>query len=549
MTEVPVKTPHLKQKWNPMRSGWQHPMLQRRLLLTLTTLLFLTAARHRGVLHRDTPRGAPPPDPFSSSQPLDVTTRHLALDLTVDLANQQLHGSATLDIENLTGTRTLVLDTHALTIHSVKLNGQAAAEWSVDTASGALRIAIDPLTTNSVTVSYTTAKRPTAMFWRSDMVYSINSPNAARSWMPVQDTPSVRMTYDATIRGLAPGYIAVMSALGNPRAANATGVYTLHMPIPVPAYLIALGAGAIEYHAFDERTGFYGQSSVMAEGRTKLQTLPEIVAAAERILGPLPWPRHDILFMPGRPSLLGMEHPMLNFLSTQSGLADPPGEIVVHELAHAWAGNTATYANWNDAWISEGIATYLTARIMEELLGPNHAAGMWARDRAILDDVFEKASARDTILHVGVDDPFEGFTRVTYLKGGLFLKMLEDKLGRPALDAFLRTYFETYRYRWVDDTNFLSLLRRTALAGRPGLESELMLQEWLYEPFFPSNVTVPGLLGAQTRSIFDHAPAPASAHPDHGFVPRRGEATLGTSPGGLAVGHAARGHLELRPAL
>ncbi len=526
-------------------------MPQRRLLLILTTFLFLTAANHRGVLHRTTPRITPPADPFSSSQPLEVTARHLVLDLTVDLVSQQLHGSATLDIENLTGTRTLVLDTHALTIHDVKLNGTIAAEWTLDSSSGALHIAIDPLSTGSVTISYTTAKRPVAMFWRHDMVYSLNHPNAARSWMPVQDTPSVRMTYDATIRGLAPGQLAVMSALGNPQAANSTGVYAFHMPIPIPAYLIAIGAGAIEYHAFDERTGVYGQTSAMIEARTALQTLPEIVAAAERILGPLPWPRHDVLFMHGRPPVRGMEHPMLNFLSAQSAIDDPPNEIVVHELTHAWAGNSATQGNWNDAWISEGIATYLTARIMEELRGAEHAAAMWTRDRKALESIFGRATDRETILHVEVEEPLEGFTRVSYLKGALFMKMLEDNLGRPAMDAFLRTYFETFRYRWVDDTNFLTLLRRTALAGRPGLENELMLDQWLYRPFLPSNVTVPGLPDAQTRSIFDHdhVPAPAPAHPDHGLVPRRGEASRGTSPGGLAARDAARRYLELRPAV
>lgn len=522
---------------------------QRRLLLIATTLVFLTAANHRGVQHRNTPRSAPPADPFSASQPLEVTTRHLTLDLTVDLANHQLRGTAALDIVNLTGTRTLVLDTEELAIQSVKLNGATDAQWSLDAATGALSIAIDPLTTGRVTIAYATKERPTAMYWRSDMVYSLSQPNVARSWMPVQDTPSVRMTYDATIRGLAPGHIAVMSALGNPQAANNTGIYTFNMPIPIPAYLIALGAGALQYHAFDERTGFYSQASIFEEAKASLQGLPEIVAAGERVLGPLPWPRHDLMFMHGRPPARGMEHPMLNFLNTQSTLSNPPNEIVVHELAHSWAGNLATYANWNDAWISEGIATYLTARIMEELRGPEHAAEMWARDRLALDNIFQRAEARATILHLDVANSMEGFTRVAYLKGALFMKMLEDKLGRPALDSFLHAYFQTFRYRWVDDTNFLSLLRRTALAGRPALESELMLHQWLYEPFLPSNVTVPGLSDSQTRSIFDHAPAPAPAHPDHGVVPRRGKAARGTAPGGLAAGYGTGRYLQLRAAV
>ncbi|HEX8254490.1 MAG TPA: hypothetical protein VF846_15200, partial [Thermoanaerobaculia bacterium] len=165
-------------------------MPQRRLLLVVTTLFFLVAARQRAVQHPSGwPLGTPPADTFSVSQPTEVTTEHLSLDLTVDFEQRILDGKVTLDIENLTGTHTLVLDTYQLNIKSVTLDDGVPAQWSYGTAtthSRPLRITIEP-TTDKVTVAYSTSQNAPGLYWNraeqsygrtQPYLYSLNEPVA-----------------------------------------------------------------------------------------------------------------------------------------------------------------------------------------------------------------------------------------------------------------------------------------------------------------------------------------------------------------------------------
>lgn len=490
-------------------------MLPRRLALVLTTFVFLVAARHRAVQHpAGWPLTAPPADEFTLSQPAQITTSHVSLDLTVDFAQKRLRGSAALTLENLTGTRLLRLDTYHLDVTRVVLDGNTPATWTwgPQTAySRALDVTIEP-STRTVTIDYTTSDFAPGLYWntaeqsfgrKEPYLYSLNEPVAARSWIPLQDTPTVRHTYDAILR-VPRGLLALMSASNNPTAANDTGVYRFDMTYPIPSYLIALAVGRLEFHAFDERTGVYAEPELLADAAWELQYLPEMVDVAEGIAGPYPFGRYDLLLMPPTFVVGGMEHPMLNFIApfhtiTGNRPSNPePHSLVAHELAHSWAGDSTTLANWNDVWLNEGITSYLTLRILEEM-APERAAHSWYVDRRNYGNYASAAGqAAHTILHRDVERPGEGFDFTGYTKGELFIKTLEDTLGRERFDFFLRRYFQIFAFRWVDHLNFLALLRE--LAVTPALEAQLRLDEWLYQPGLPSNVTAPVTSAIQTRT-------------------------------------------------
>src|SRR5687768_1350617 len=144
--------------------------MTRRILLAISVLLLLTAARHRAVQHPSAPGlNEPLRDVFSFSDPNNVVVRHVALDLTVDFDARRLRGSATLDIDNLRGAHTLVLDTENLTITRVVRDGGTAAAFSVGRSGdfGApLAIDIEPAT-RSVTIDYTTSPNASGLNWNS----------------------------------------------------------------------------------------------------------------------------------------------------------------------------------------------------------------------------------------------------------------------------------------------------------------------------------------------------------------------------------------------
>jgi leukotriene-A4 hydrolase len=486
-----------------MRAPRYHAvMARRRLALSLVTLLFLVNARQRAVHHPGLLPSHPPADQFSFANVSDVTTRHLALDVEADFESRTLAGTATLTIENLTGTKQLVLDSYGLDIRSVRLDGSTPTLWSLGQPNDfgqPLTIGIQP-TTRTVTIDYATMPDAPGLNWntaeqsygrREPYLYSLNEPAEARSWIPIQDTPSMRMTWEATLR-VPHQLLALMSAENNPTAMNAAGLYTFRMTKTMPAYLIALAVGRLEFTALDERTGVYAEPELMGDAAWELQYVPEMVDAAERIAGPYPFVRYDVLLMPPTFVAGGMEHPMLNFINpfsvvTGNHPARPdPRSLIAHELSHSWAGDLVTLATWNDVWLNEGITSYLTLRIVEEVSGAERAELQYALDRSSYASfAAQPANRTASILHRQVEDPNAGFGSTGYTKGELFLRTLEDLLGRPTLDAFLHRWFERFAYRWADDQTFLATLSEFV----PSNSADLRLHEWLYEPGLPTNVT------------------------------------------------------------
>ena len=475
-------------------------------MFAVLILFFAVAAKHRAVLPPSIIDAAPPRDVFSFAQPAEVRTTHLALDLTVDFDARQLRGSATHTIVNIARTRTLVLDIRDLDVTAVAIDGTPTT-WTTNLSNAfgqALSIDITPFT-RTVRIDYVTRPGAAGLHWLTaaqtiggvaPLVYAQNEPIAARSWIPIQDTPGMRMTYEATLR-VPPGMLALMTAV-NPTETNASGVYTFRMDRTVPAYLIVFVVGRLAFRALDERTGIYTEPEFMDDVAWDMQFVPEAVDAAERILGPYPWERYDLLFPPSFVAG-GMENPRLNFLSP--GIIAGNGEspvlphgYVLHEIAHSWAGDLVTCATWSDTWLNEGFATYYEKRIYQEMGNDERAEVGWYFDRTSWDGTVGSLAPGSQVLHrqfTSSEQPGNAFNVASYQKGSLFLKMLEDKIGRDAFDAFIREYLRRNAFHWVDDHAFLGALQDTVLDAHPALVSQLRLDEWIYGSGLPSNVTAP----------------------------------------------------------
>lgn len=480
----------------------------RRLILVPFLLVFVLGARSRSERDRSHPTPLPA-DIFSFAQPEKVTTRHIELDLTVDFDQSRIRGAATLHILNLSGTDRLVLDTEGLEIASVLVDG-AESTFTLGNATANGRPLSIPITprTATVTIRYSSGPNASALHWTPAMqtlgrvspyLYTQNEPTSARSWIPLQDTPTVRSTYEATVR-VPRGMLALMSAQ-NPTATNDMGLYRFSMDQTIPSYLIALAVGRLQFQPLDERSGIYAEPELLTDAVNDLAYLPDMVDAAERIVGEYPWGRYDILMMPPTYIVGGMEHPRLNFIApftTVHGDADArvaPSSLLAHELAHSWSGDLVTLATWHDVWLNEGITSYLTHRILEAVDGPRRAEHGYFNDRSGYENyLLSKPPPHLTALHRefrGTESAGGAFGATAYTKGALFTKTLEDSLGRAEFDRFLRSYFQRYRFHAVDDRTFISHLRLTSLNSRPEVAAALQLDAWIYGEGLPSNVSAP----------------------------------------------------------
>src|SRR5690606_21365232 len=174
-----------------------------------------------------------------------------------------------------------------------------------------------------------------------------------RSWIPVQDSPGIRITYDAHVT-VPPELMAVMSAT-NPQERSADGSYHFKMDKPIPSYLIALAVGDLGFKATGKRTGVYAERSMVDTAAWELADMEQMVEAAETLYGPYRWGRYDVIVLPPSFPFGGMENPCLTFATPTILAGDRSlNALIAHELAHSWSGNLVTNATWNDFWLNEG---------------------------------------------------------------------------------------------------------------------------------------------------------------------------------------------------
>jgi aminopeptidase N len=440
-------------------------------------------------------------DVHSFSEPELVRVEHLSLDLTVDFEARRLRGRADLTLENPGGADHLVLDTRHMEILSVDLGeDDAPAEFTlgdeVPHLGRPLEIALLP-GTDVVRVTYETLPEAAALQWldpeqtaggEHPFLFTQSQAILARTWVPCQDTPAVRMTYDATIR-VPPELLPVMSA-ENPTERNPDGVYRVSMPQAIPSYLLALAVGDLELRSLGPETGVYAEPSLIEAAAHEFADTQKMLDAVEEIYGPYRWGRYDLLVLPPSFPFGGMENPRLTFVTPTVIAGDRSlTALIAHELAHSWSGNLVTNATWNDFWLNEGFTVYLERRIMEALYGRPYSEMLAELGRQDLAETLAELEPGSADAHLLLDlegrNPDDGMTDVAYEKGYLFLRRLEEAAGRERWDPFLRRYFDAHAFRSVTTADFLAYLEEHLLDELPEDAPPVDTAAWVSGPGLP----------------------------------------------------------------
>lgn len=443
-------------------------------------------------------------DYHSFSNPEVITVTHLDLTLTADFEKHILDGTATLDfVRQQQDAQTLVLDTRDLTINSVTVNGEPV-DYSLgepdENLGTPLRISV-PESAKQVSIDYATSPKASGVQWLTPaqtagkshpFLFTQAQAIHARSFIPLQDSPQVRITYDATIN-TPPDLLAVMSAANNPHTER-DGEYHFSMPQPIPSYLIALAIGDLEFKAMGDRTGVYAEPSMLDAAAAEFEDTESMLELTENQYGPYRWDRYDLLILPPSFPFGGMENPRLSFITPTVIAGDKSlVSLIAHELAHSWSGNTVTNATWRDLWLNEGFTTYLTYRIMEMLYGSdryNMEAVLGYQSLQADIDALPDADQKLAIDLRGrnADDVFSD---IPYEKGALMLREIEQKIGREAFDSFLLNYFEHFAFESITTDVFLDYLDETLLKDYPDALRRERIEQWIFEPGIPDGAPVP----------------------------------------------------------
>jgi aminopeptidase N len=417
------------------------------------------------------------------------------------------------EVHTALGELALDFDESRNVVSEVRLNGRPA---SFTHAKGKLRIGLSaghgPLRSALVSVRYEGAflqldptnpplaqdglmVEPPTPLHAGRLFFTFNWPSSARKWLPVRDHPADGALF--TLRATFPGELQVLGN-GNlvKEADNGDGTRTTAWVSlsPMPAYGFFFGAyddwaeldlgqhsgRALTAHVYSD------QAATLAPQFEDTGTSLDFFA--ERF-GPFRWGRLAFVEDP-LPFFGGMENPSVVSLS-QLALTQFPEfvrELRIHETTHHWCGNLVRLASWNDFWLSEGCANYLTGRFMLHQDPPASARRYWGTQlrRAILNDGHVINPPRHALRPPDPEVPDANalVDGISYEKGAFILRMLEDRLGTERFTQTMRSWFSSHAFGAASTRDFQSAVQSSG--GMTPAQVDEFFRQWVYGVGFPA---------------------------------------------------------------
>ena len=447
-------------------------------------------------------RPEPPGEPSSERPPLDTYPKNPAIDalnyafaLTLSDETDMISGEATIDLRFLEAG----IDEVRLDLIEQKADGTGMRVRTVTGADGALEfehrddalfIALASPTEagerRQVTVAYEGVPATGLIIAPNKhgdrTFFSDNWPNKARNWLPTIDHPYDKATSELIVT--APAHYQVISnGLLIEETDLLDGTRRSHWKesIPIATWLYALGAARFAVQTVDYYNGVPIQTWVYPQDRDAgFHDFAVPTKQAMEFYGDMvgPYSYEKLANVQSNSVGGGMEAATAIFY----GDASVTGErdvrwrnVIIHEVAHQWFGNSVTEYDWDDVWLSEGFATYFTLLFIEHQYGRDEFIERLkvSRDR-IRDFMLVNPDYRivhDNLSDMGLVTSGPG----TYQKGSWVLHMLRGVVGEDAFWAGIQAYYREFRDRNATTADF-----RRAMEEASGLDLRTFFDQWLY---------------------------------------------------------------------
>ncbi len=419
------------------------------------------------------------PDYISSLQKrTDILNYNL--NISIDMLRKSISASAMLKgVINGDVTKEIQLNfSDKLAIRSVTLNG-SSTNYSL--TGSRLIIYSDKFLSDTFTMKIEYSGRPKNMaMWGfsfsklngSPVVYTISEPEYASTWFPCNDRPDDKaivqmgLTVDKKYTALSNGKLNSVEINGD------FATYRWSSEYPISTYLTAVYAA--EYIKISDQfistssdtvaLDFFVFPKDSAKAKKDFEEHRRYLRVFEELFGPYPFSKDKyaiaaFLWTSGameNQSITGFAYNMI----TGSGMYE---DILVHELAHHWWGNSVGPKNWDDIWLNEGFASYSEALYYEKVFG---------RDALISTMVkFREFTESESLVK-----PEFIFSKTVYHKGAWVLHMIRNEIGDGVFFPFLRAYYEKYKYSNAsaeDLQNFLHIFTNK--------DFQQFFKQWVYE--------------------------------------------------------------------
>lgn len=385
----------------------------------------------------------------SSSGPALAPLR-LDLSVSLDPKGGRFTAQARHRLRLLSSASSVVLASRGLKILSVTDERGEPLPFSVSSAAVSVLLPREAPAGAELafSVRYEGRSRHAGLHFVDGQVWSQGQPDQTSYWIPVVDSPAQRCPTSVTAE-VPEGYAAVSNGVlvsSGPARERGRSVYKWDQRLPHPVHLIALYAAPYEpVELPGSRVRIWAPPGRAADAASTFAAVPRMMSFLEQTLGaPYPWERYEAAVVRGS-RFGGLENTGALALRqdfVQDAAARSEGSVdgvLMHELAHQWAGDLISAPSWEDAWLNEALASYLQSLWTEREEGEGaFEADLDLKARRYFE---EARSYRRPLAGVAAEDPQRLFDRHAYDKGAWVLHMIRRRAGDAAFFAALRAYF------------------------------------------------------------------------------------------------------------
>jgi len=321
-----------------------------------------------------------------------------------------------------------------------------------------------------------------------------NWPNRLHHWIPSLDHPSAKATITFSITAPARDEVVAngkLRSVDTTSNTSRTWTYTEAVPIPPYCMIIAVGNFArVEAAAEVTSLAYYVPQSDRAYASQGFSPANPSLKFFSQTVAPYPYEKLALII--GATRFGGMENSSAIVFSSNLFAARPQEglssafkireglrNVIAHEIAHQWFGDSVTEATWSDLWLSEGFADYFAGLFIQHYEG-EAAFQAYLKHEADTYFNYEKKT-RAPIHDTDTEDLFKLLNANNYQKGAWVLHMLRSELGDAQFFRGIRTYYEAHQGSTANSEDL-----RAAFEKASGRDLKDFFARWIYGAGHPS---------------------------------------------------------------
>lgn len=424
--------------------------------------------------------------------------QHYTIDLDVDMDQNMISGTVTIDLIPTQTLSAFNLDFDGYIIETVTID-EAFAPY--ERAGRELTITpLQPLAMGeAVAVSITYQGSPggrgrgfSGGWVRYDNgVFVASEPAGAANWFPSNDHPLDKATFTFIITVPVPYVVAANGFLKDTFTDDAadTTTYVWQIEHLMASYLATVNIAEFAVETDTAPTGLpirnYFPADLAEEGEEVFGDTGEMIAYFEGVFGPYPFDVYGVIVADVNLGF-ALETQTISLFGNNVLRTSTWGsarnntnvqEVIAHELAHQWFGNSVSLSRWQDIWLNEGFASYAQILWVAHTQGEDAAEDKLRNWYAVISNPLNALNGLTPPGQPAANNLFNGGV---YLRGGWTVHALRLKVGDDAFFNILRTYTDRYRYANATTADFVALAEEVS-----GMELDALFDGWLYDSVVP----------------------------------------------------------------